>query len=66
MRVILYGWYKYRDVFGHVQPLDFQLVVSQRGALSKGQDSENEWLVFFDDWEAIPEEYGQKGPSDPN
>jgi hypothetical protein len=57
MQVTLYGWYKYRDVFGHVHPLDFRLVASQRGTLSKGRDSENEWLVFFDDWEAIPAEY---------
>jgi hypothetical protein len=60
MHLILYGWYKYQDVFGHIHPLDFQLVVSQRGTLSRGQDSENEWLVFFDDWEAIPAERQQK------
>jgi hypothetical protein len=35
MHVILYGWYKYQDVFGHTHPLDFQLVVSQRGTLSR-------------------------------
>jgi hypothetical protein len=63
MHVILYGWYKYQDVFGHTHPLDFRLVVSQRGTLSKGQDSENEWLVFFDDWEAIPAEHQQKNPN---
>lgn len=61
MHVILYGWYNYQDVFGHTHPLDFRLVVSQRGTLSKGQDSENEWLVFFDDWEAIPAEHQPKG-----
>jgi hypothetical protein len=60
MHVILYGWYKYQDVFGHTHPLDFQLVVSQRGTMSRGQDSENEWLVFFDDWKAIPVEHQEK------
>jgi hypothetical protein len=61
MHLILYGWYKYQDVFGHTHPLEFRLVVSQRGTLSMGRDSENEWLVFFDDWEAMPDEHQQEG-----
>jgi hypothetical protein len=66
MQVILYGWYKYQDVFGNTHPLAFRLVVSQRGTLSKGHDSENEWLVFFDDWEAIPAEYRHQKRQNPN
>jgi hypothetical protein len=67
MQIFLQGWFKYRDAFGKTQPFDYRLVIGQ-GALSRGHDTEHDWLVFFDDQMEMPGDYDQdqQQPPKPN